>query len=132
MAIVTQIENNDGLDHRAHRRRPRSWASSSTPAPAALGSGFGSQSGSSSSGATVAGVLPGSPAAQAGLAAGDVIVSVNGQTVDSPTTLSTLLGSHQPGDQRHDRLDRRLGRAAHEHRAARHGAGRLSGRCNGA
>ena len=33
------------------------------------------------------GVLSGSPAAQAGLAAGDVIVSVDGQTVDSATEL---------------------------------------------
>jgi S1-C subfamily serine protease len=61
------------------------------------GDGFGGQSGSSSSGATVAGVLSGSPAAQAGLTAGDVIVSVDGKTVDSPATLSTLLGSYQPG-----------------------------------
>jgi len=60
--------------------------------------GFGGQSGSSSSGAAVAGVLSGSPAAQAGLAAGDVIVSVDGQAVDSAATLSALLGSHQPGD----------------------------------
>jgi S1-C subfamily serine protease len=63
------------------------------------GSGaFGDQSGSTSSGATIAGVLSGSPAEQAGLAAGDVIVAVDGQPVDSATTLGTLLGSHQPGD----------------------------------
>ena len=64
-----------------------------------LGSGsFGDQSGPTSSGAAVAGVLSGSPAAQAGLAAGDTIVSIGGQAVDSPTTLSALLTSHQPGD----------------------------------
>jgi S1-C subfamily serine protease len=64
-----------------------------------LGSGsFGDQSGSTSSGAPVAGVLSGSPAAQAGLAAGDTIVSVSDQAVDSPTTLSALLSSHHPGD----------------------------------
>ena len=57
--------------------------------------GFGAQSGS---GATIADVVSGSPAAQAGLAAGDTIVSIDGQTVDSPTTLSTLLASHHPGD----------------------------------
>jgi S1-C subfamily serine protease len=62
------------------------------------GGSFGDQSGSTSSGAPVAGVLSGSPAAQAGLAAGDTIVSVGGQTVDSPTTLSALLSSHHPGD----------------------------------
>ena len=63
------------------------------------GSGsFGDQSGSTSSGATIAGVVSGSPAEQAGLAAGDVIVAVDGQSVDSATTLGTLLSSHQPGD----------------------------------
>ena len=67
--------------------------------PSASQGAFGGQSGSTSSGATVAGVLSGSPAEKAGLAAGDVIVSVDGQSVDSPTGLSTLLGSHHPGDQ---------------------------------
>jgi S1-C subfamily serine protease len=62
----------------------------------AYGDGFGGSS--SASGATLARVLSGSPAAKAGLTAGDVITSVNGQTVDSPTTLSSLLGTHKPGD----------------------------------
>ena len=57
--------------------------------------GFGGQS---SSGATLAGVLSGSPAAHAGLKAGDVIVSVDGRSVASATTLRTLLSSDQPGD----------------------------------
>ncbi len=52
----------------------------------------------SSTGASVTGVLPGSAASQVGLAAGDVIVSVDGRTVDSPTKLSTLLGAYHPGD----------------------------------
>jgi S1-C subfamily serine protease len=43
-------------------------------------------------------VLPGAPAAQAGLARSDTIVSVDGQSVDSPTALSALLGRYQPGD----------------------------------
>ena len=64
-----------------------------------FGSGsFGDQSGSSSAGATIANVLSGSPAEQAGLATGDTIVAVDGQSVDSATTLGTLLSSHQPGD----------------------------------
>ncbi|MGZ4200205.1 MAG: S1C family serine protease [Thermoleophilia bacterium] len=68
-------------------------------AQGSFGSGsFGGQSGSASSGATIAGVLSGSPVAQAGLTAGDTIVSVDGQSVDSPTTLSSLLSSHHPGD----------------------------------
>jgi S1-C subfamily serine protease len=62
------------------------------------GFGFGDGSGSSTSGALIASVVSGAPAAQAGLAAGDTIVSIDGQAVDSPTTLSTLMGSHHPGD----------------------------------
>ena len=49
-------------------------------------------------GALIAGVTPDSPAAQSGLAAGDVIVSVDAATVDSPATLTTLLIAHHPGD----------------------------------
>ena len=49
-------------------------------------------------GAAIVGVLSGTPAAQAGLAAGDVIVSVNGRSVDSPTALTNAVDGHQPGD----------------------------------
>jgi S1-C subfamily serine protease len=59
--------------------------------------GLGGQS-VSSSGAVLAGVLSGSPAAQAGLTTGDMIVSVDDQAVDSATALSSLLGTHHPGD----------------------------------
>jgi S1-C subfamily serine protease len=50
------------------------------------------------SGASVAGVMSGSPAASAGLSAGDVITSLGGQTVDSPSALSSALVRHHPGD----------------------------------
>src|SRR5215831_8797511 len=56
----------------------------------------GSQSGS---GLAVQGTLPGSPAAQAGLSAGDTIVSVNGQAVSSQSDLQSAIGQHHPGDQ---------------------------------
>jgi S1-C subfamily serine protease len=59
-------------------------------------SGLGSSSGSS--GATVSGVVAGGPAAQAGLAAGDVVTSLDGHTVDTATTISSLLTGHHPGD----------------------------------
>lgn len=62
-------------------------------------SGFGNWYGSAVSGAVVAGVMSGSPGAQSGLTAGDVIVSFDGAAVDSPTTLTTLLIRHHPGDQ---------------------------------
>ncbi|HEX7267037.1 MAG TPA: trypsin-like peptidase domain-containing protein [Streptosporangiaceae bacterium] len=49
-------------------------------------------------GATVAGVVSGTPASGAGLTQGDVIVSVDGQSVSSPEQLQSALGQHHPGD----------------------------------
>ena len=43
-------------------------------------------------------VSPGSPAENARLVAGDVITAIDGDTVDSADTLTTLLSSHHPGD----------------------------------
>jgi S1-C subfamily serine protease len=64
--------------------------------------GFGRNQGgfdsSSASGAPLAGVVSGGPLAQAGLAAGDVITSINGTTVDSSSALSSTLIQHHPGD----------------------------------
>jgi S1-C subfamily serine protease len=54
--------------------------------------------GQSATGAAVAGVLSGSPAAAAGLGQGDVIQYVDGYPIDSATTLTTLLDRHHPGD----------------------------------
>jgi S1-C subfamily serine protease len=42
--------------------------------------------------------MPGSPAEQSGLTAGDIIVSLDATPVDSPTTLTTLVTAHHPGD----------------------------------
>jgi S1-C subfamily serine protease len=53
--------------------------------------------GSSSSGAAVAGVVQGGAAARAGISAGDVIVSVGGHAVTSPTSLRNVLASLRPG-----------------------------------
>lgn len=48
-------------------------------------------------GAPVAGVVPGGAAATAGLARGDVITGVDGQTVTSPTDLSGAISRDTPG-----------------------------------
>ena len=48
------------------------------------------------SGAMIASVVPGGAADQAGLAAGDVITSLDGNPVDSPTTLGTLMQHETP------------------------------------
>jgi S1-C subfamily serine protease len=63
-----------------------------------LGVQVGSANAATGSGAAVVGVVAGSPADSAGLVAGDVITSVNGRTVDSPTTLTQLLDGFHPGD----------------------------------
>ena len=49
--------------------------------------------------AVVVGVMPGLPAASAGLAPGDVIVSITGHAVTSPSGIQALLEPYHPGDQ---------------------------------
>ncbi|WP_382308823.1 S1C family serine protease [Herbiconiux sp. UC225_62] len=51
------------------------------------------------SGAVVAGVIAGTPAADAGLAAGDVVTGVNGSAVASGDQLSSVLAGMEPGEQ---------------------------------
>lgn len=50
------------------------------------------------SGALVVGVNSGTPASQAGLAMQDVITSLGGRDVTSPTALSNVMYVHHPGD----------------------------------
>ena len=73
----------------------------STPGNRYPGSRYGGDENSRyvPAGVVVAGVQAGSPAEQAGLGRGDVIVALDGATVDSATTLTTLIGQHHPGDQ---------------------------------
>ena len=62
------------------------------------GNGDGGYGSSTVSGATVAGAVSGSAAAQAGLTQGDVITSVAGHTITTPTGVSSALAGHHPGD----------------------------------
>jgi S1-C subfamily serine protease len=50
------------------------------------------------SGAAVQQVLQGTPAADAGISGGDVITSVDGHSVSSPSALQAALEKHHPGD----------------------------------
>ncbi|MHB8219571.1 MAG: S1C family serine protease [Acidimicrobiales bacterium] len=75
---------------RTSRTTPRSTAGSGT-SPA-------TGSGTTTPGAAIAGVLAGTPATGAGLARGDVIVSLGGKTITSATDLSTAIGAYHPGD----------------------------------
>ena len=56
-------------------------------------SGFGS----SNPGAAVGGVVSGGTASQAGITGGDVITTVNGQTVTSPAGLTQAMSAERPG-----------------------------------
>jgi S1-C subfamily serine protease len=61
--------------------------------------GLGGSSGSSSqAGVTIAGTLPGSPAANAGLVQGDTITAIGGQSVASAEDISHALVKYHPGD----------------------------------
>ena len=76
---------------------------SSSPSPYSTPPGYGSYGygsygyGSPVSGAVVGGVVPGGAAQQAGLAAGDVITAVNGQSVTSAKSLSQTISGDRPG-----------------------------------
>jgi S1-C subfamily serine protease len=63
-----------------------------------LGVQISSQQTGVSGGAAVAGVVQGAPAASAGITGGDVITSVGGKAVTSPTSLRDNLIAHHPGD----------------------------------
>lgn len=61
--------------------------------------GLGGSTGSTGTGATIAGVIEGTPAAQAGLVAGDTVTAVDGTAVADGDALSAALAEHAPGDQ---------------------------------
>jgi S1-C subfamily serine protease len=54
--------------------------------------------GGDAGGVVLAGVVPGGPADSAGLAAGDVITSVDGRAVTTPSSLTSYLLTKKPGD----------------------------------
>jgi len=63
------------------------------------GSGFGGSGfGGSTNGVTISGTLSGSPAANAGLTAGDTITSVGGQSVSTAQDIAHVLVKYHPGD----------------------------------
>ena len=49
-------------------------------------------------GATIVGVVPGEPAATAGLVPGDVITAVAGRAVSGPSDIEPIILAHKPGD----------------------------------
>ena len=63
-----------------------------------LGLAISTQSSGYASGVTLAGTQSGTPAAQAGLTAGDVVTGLDGKTVTSGTDIQNILIGHHPGD----------------------------------
>jgi S1-C subfamily serine protease len=63
-----------------------------------LGVSIDTSGSQTTAGALIVSVVPGSPADQAGLVAGDTITAVDGQPVASYDTLATLLLQHHGGD----------------------------------
>jgi putative serine protease PepD len=59
----------------------------------------GNTSANGTAGATIASVAAGSPAAQAGIAAGDVVTRVDNTEVGTFADLIARIGSYAPGDQ---------------------------------
>ncbi|CAM5365137.1 S1C family serine protease [Leifsonia shinshuensis] len=61
--------------------------------------GYGSSSNAAAaSGATLAGVVDGGPAASAGLTSGDTITAIDGTAIGSSQDLTAALAAHHPGD----------------------------------
>jgi putative serine protease PepD len=59
---------------------------------------LGLTSAAGQAGVEVAEVVPGGPAARAGVRAGDRVVSVDGQPVSEPGDVTDALDGHEPGD----------------------------------
>jgi S1-C subfamily serine protease len=96
-SIVDQITSGKGTD--TVQIGPRGFLGVEIDGSAASGNGaLGTGSDSGTAGATVADVIDGTPAADAGLQQGDVITQVAGHAVSSNDDLSAALHGFQPGN----------------------------------
>ncbi len=105
LAIVTQIRSGD--ETAAVRIGPAAFlgvqVATSATSDSAYGYGYGSGRGrgapsATGSGATIAGVVPGDAADDAGLTAGDTVTGVGPTTVSDAAGLTKALAAMQPGD----------------------------------
>jgi S1-C subfamily serine protease len=67
-------------------------------ATAFLGVELGNRPSFAGQGATIVGVVPGGPAAAAGLVPGDVITAAAGRAVTGPSDIEPIILAHKPGD----------------------------------
>lgn len=95
LAIVDQILGGDESD--GVRIGYPAFLGVQTANAAASMPGYGG-SGTSGSGALIAGVIDGTPAAQAGLTAGSTITAIDGTAVADAEALSDTLSGYAPGD----------------------------------
>ena len=94
LTIVKQIEN--GKTSATVHIGATAFLGVHVQSPAGYGGYPGDGSGGAS-GAQIAGVVDGGPAAAAGLVAGDIITSVNGKTISTPSALSPIVLKLKPG-----------------------------------
>jgi putative serine protease PepD len=78
-------------------RRDHTGARQSTN-PTTGGAFLGVSTQAGPDGAVVTSVTAGAPAGQAGMQAGDVILSVDGRSISGPVELAAAIRTHQPGD----------------------------------
>jgi S1-C subfamily serine protease len=67
-------------------------------ATAFLGVELGNRPSFAGQGATIVGIVPGGPAATAGLVPGDVITAAAGRAVSGPNDIEPIILAHKPGD----------------------------------
>jgi S1-C subfamily serine protease len=103
-SIAKQLES--GKSSATVHVGPTAFLGVTTPPPASNGSGGGGGGGfgtgiggglQGSSGAEITQVFAGSPAAKAGIAAGDTVTSFDGKNVPSASALTTLIETEKPG-----------------------------------
>jgi len=100
LAVATSIENGSSSSS-VHVGATAYFGIEVDPTSPGAFAGVGGGTPSSTGGVTVAGTLAGTPASKSVLTAGDVIVSVNGETVTTITSLDTILQTLKPGDTVH-------------------------------
>ena len=104
----------------ANRTGPLTFVDSPRPQASAGGSGYGAylgtipdmSGGGVSDGVRITGVRAGSPAEQAGLMAGDVIMAIGAKQIANLYDMTDALRAHEPGDtvvivSRRDGVERR-------------------------
>ena len=94
LTIVKQIEN--GTSSATVHIGATAFLGVKVQSPAGYGGYPGNGSGGAS-GAQIAAVVNGGPAAKAGLVAGDVITAVNGKTITTPSAISPIVLKLKPG-----------------------------------